>query len=565
MSERTRNGKTFAQDALGIFFCIVGGFFAVSIVLFLGDQQPKPGLVSALTAPVIELAALLGSPAALFFSVSLAVLGTLLFLRNSHLSATRPLLALVAGSLGVSLIFGAFGGASVLGGWLPGLVPGFVGRILALVLGVALAWLGWTLVAGERAARSSTAELMPRIAPRHEASGVSQAEAALLVSDPRTPAARPAPRREAAAPLRDETIRPFPPTQAPAAPRAARTEAPSKPARPVVSPLEVGPIHATESVHTVPVQTMPEPASGAGEASLSVLTPPAPSWEGVPEEVQEEEEETAQRLSEALNEEFETEEASAIEEEEEEVEKEEEEEAEVEPADEDSTPAAPRASWEQIGLFDEEEELEEEAPPVKPAKVELTPAFDFEASEPKKPAHEPESLAEESSSPAPAVAPGASWEDVQEKDDDEEEVAEDEKDEEDEEREVPGHAELETSVPAVAAPAVPTKQEFVLKPVAAPVPAPAPASVPRPEPKVTLVAEGEGWSKLVYDAGCVILEQKRVAVSMLERRFGIDFDQACRVLDELQQAGLIGPYMGGRTRDILLTREQWLPHAPHAT
>jgi len=78
-------------------------------------------------------------------------------------------------------------------------------------------------------------------------------------------------------------------------------------------------------------------------------------------------------------------------------------------------------------------------------------------------------------------------------------------------------------------------------------------------------ASGFGRWKLVYEAGCMILEQERVAVSMLERRFGLEFDQACRVLDELQQAGLIGPYMGGRTRDILLTREQWLPHAPHAT
>ena len=50
MSERTRNGKSFAQDALGIAFCLVGGFFAVSIVLFMSDQEPKPGLVSALTA-----------------------------------------------------------------------------------------------------------------------------------------------------------------------------------------------------------------------------------------------------------------------------------------------------------------------------------------------------------------------------------------------------------------------------------------------------------------------------------------------------------------------------------
>jgi len=74
----------------------------------------------------------------------------------------------------------------------------------------------------------------------------------------------------------------------------------------------------------------------------------------------------------------------------------------------------------------------------------------------------------------------------------------------------------------------------------------------------------ERWGRLVFDAGCAILEQKRVAVSMLERRFGVDFDEACRVLDELQEAGLIGPYMGGRTRDILLTREEWLAHAPHA-
>jgi DNA segregation ATPase FtsK/SpoIIIE-like protein len=120
---------------------------------------------------------------------------------------------------------------------------------------------------------------------------------------------------------------------------------------------------------------------------------------------------------------------------------------------------------------------------------------------------------------------------------------------------VPVRAEQGSSAPAAPQPAAPPTKEVVLKPL----------PPPRPEASVALDAETEGWSKLVYDAGCVILEQKRVAVSMLEKRFGIDFDQACRVLDELQQAGLIGPYMGGRTRDILLTREQWQPHAPHAS
>ena len=89
-----------------------------------------------------------------------------------------------------------------------------------------------------------------------------------------------------------------------------------------------------------------------------------------------------------------------------------------------------------------------------------------------------------------------------------------------------------------------------------------PRPAARAEPVVVRDGERERWERLVFDSGVVILEQKRVAVSMLERRFGIDFDSACKVLDELQQAGLIGPYIGGRTREILLTREQWLAQAP---
>lgn len=77
-------------------------------------------------------------------------------------------------------------------------------------------------------------------------------------------------------------------------------------------------------------------------------------------------------------------------------------------------------------------------------------------------------------------------------------------------------------------------------------------------------ADAERWEKLVFDAGCLILEENRVAVSMLEKRFEIDFDRACEVLDRLQAIGLIGPYMGGRTRDILLSREEWLAHTPNA-
>ena len=65
-------------------------------------------------------------------------------------------------------------------------------------------------------------------------------------------------------------------------------------------------------------------------------------------------------------------------------------------------------------------------------------------------------------------------------------------------------------------------------------------------------------AKLLGEAGCLFVDNGRVAVSMLQRQYKMEFDDACKVLDELQELGLIGPYLGGKHRDILLTRDQWL-------
>ena len=85
-------------------------------------------------------------------------------------------------------------------------------------------------------------------------------------------------------------------------------------------------------------------------------------------------------------------------------------------------------------------------------------------------------------------------------------------------------------------------------------------------PTFRYAADGQRVEDIVfgYRDPPLVAEAISTRKQQLERRFGIDFDRACKVLDELQQAGLIGPYIGGRSRDILLTREEWLPHAPHA-
>ena len=63
--------------------------------------------------------------------------------------------------------------------------------------------------------------------------------------------------------------------------------------------------------------------------------------------------------------------------------------------------------------------------------------------------------------------------------------------------------------------------------------------------------------ELLAVSGQLFLDEGRVAVSLLQRRFDLDFQAACEVLDGLQEAGLIGPYKGGQQRDILLTQEEW--------
>ncbi|MCC7014516.1 MAG: hypothetical protein IT454_18290 [Planctomycetes bacterium] len=79
---------------------------------------------------------------------------------------------------------------------------------------------------------------------------------------------------------------------------------------------------------------------------------------------------------------------------------------------------------------------------------------------------------------------------------------------------------------------------------------------PQPAPKSRSTRK-PAVSDPVFKAGLLFVERNRVAVSMLQREFQMDFKQATDVLDQLQAAGLIGPYLGGQRRDILMTADQW--------
>ncbi|MDB2576991.1 hypothetical protein N9Z54_07305 [Planctomycetota bacterium] len=71
-------------------------------------------------------------------------------------------------------------------------------------------------------------------------------------------------------------------------------------------------------------------------------------------------------------------------------------------------------------------------------------------------------------------------------------------------------------------------------------------------------------SERLLKAGRVLVRQGRVAVSVLQQELDMEFDEACQLLDQLQAEGLIGPYKGGKKRDILLSEEEWENHFAHS-
>lgn len=97
-------------------------------------------------------------------------------------------------------------------------------------------------------------------------------------------------------------------------------------------------------------------------------------------------------------------------------------------------------------------------------------------------------------------------------------------------------------------------------PTPAPLPEEEPAEVAAEaasEPIVELQPAAPDRERLILEAGLMFIRAERVAVSMLQRTYDMDFDESTAILDELQQRGLIGPYMGGKQRDILLDEAAW--------
>ncbi len=63
--------------------------------------------------------------------------------------------------------------------------------------------------------------------------------------------------------------------------------------------------------------------------------------------------------------------------------------------------------------------------------------------------------------------------------------------------------------------------------------------------------------ELLPDAVEVVLDTKQASTSMLQRRLKLGYAHAARIMDEMEEKGIVGPFEGSKARQVLITREQW--------
>ena len=63
--------------------------------------------------------------------------------------------------------------------------------------------------------------------------------------------------------------------------------------------------------------------------------------------------------------------------------------------------------------------------------------------------------------------------------------------------------------------------------------------------------------ELLPQAVDIILEIGQASVSMLQRRLKLGYARAARIVDEMEERGIVGPFSGSKPREILITKEQW--------
>ena len=67
----------------------------------------------------------------------------------------------------------------------------------------------------------------------------------------------------------------------------------------------------------------------------------------------------------------------------------------------------------------------------------------------------------------------------------------------------------------------------------------------------------DSFDELLPSAIEVVVETGQASVSMLQRRLKLGYSRAARLVDQMEEKGVVGPFEGSKPRQVLITKAQW--------
>ena len=64
--------------------------------------------------------------------------------------------------------------------------------------------------------------------------------------------------------------------------------------------------------------------------------------------------------------------------------------------------------------------------------------------------------------------------------------------------------------------------------------------------------EDGGSDELFNEAVTLVITHQQGSISLLQRRLKVGYSRAARLIDQMEQAGVVGPFTGSKAREVLV-------------